>query len=108
MAHARAIALVTLNLASAGLAAILSGLRTAAARVITVATAAISLLVVQTPVLALRFHVTPLHANDLGAAVFASVIAVGLAALLAAYAGVHRMLADGLERARARNAADAP
>ena len=86
VAHARAIALVTLSLASAGLAAILSGLRTAAARVITIATAAVSLLVVQTPVLAFRFHVTPLHANDLGAAVFAGVMAAGLAALLAEYA----------------------
>ncbi len=64
VAHARAMALVILSLASALLVAMLSGLRTRAARVLSVATVALAAVVVQVPPLAARLHVAPLHADD--------------------------------------------
>jgi Ca2+-transporting ATPase len=83
VAHARAVALVTLALASAGLVATLSGFRTRAARVIAGATVVFSLLLVQTPALAVRLHVTPLHANDLATAALAAVVVAALTELQA-------------------------
>ncbi len=86
VAHARAAALVTLALASSTLAAVLSGLRSAAAIVVTAATAVGTLVLVQTPACAARLHVTPLHAADLGAAAFSGVVVAALAVLLGRYA----------------------
>jgi Ca2+-transporting ATPase len=85
VAHARAIALVTLCAASASLTAVLSGLRTGAARLIAAATLVGSLVLVQTPELAARVHVLPLHANDLAAAAFSGVVVAALAVLLGRY-----------------------
>jgi len=62
--HARAMALVVLTLASAGLTVQLSRLRTPAARIMVVATVALSLLLVQVPVLSAFLHLKPLHVDD--------------------------------------------
>jgi Ca2+-transporting ATPase len=62
--HARAIALVTLVIASATLTATLSRLRTLAARTIVTASLASAVIVVQTPLLAELLHVEPLHLDD--------------------------------------------
>jgi Ca2+-transporting ATPase len=62
--HARAMALVLLSTASAGITAYLSRLRTYAARVMVVGTMALSVLLVQTPTLAVLLHLKPLHTDD--------------------------------------------
>jgi P-type Ca2+ transporter type 2C len=62
--HARAMALVTLVIASATLTATLSRLRTMAARTIVAASVASAVILVQTPLLAELLHVEPLHLND--------------------------------------------
>jgi Ca2+-transporting ATPase len=62
--HARAMALAVLTLTSAATTAVLSGLRTSAARWIATATAASSVLIVQTGPLASRLHLEPLHVDD--------------------------------------------
>jgi Ca2+-transporting ATPase len=80
--HARAMAVVTLSFASAGLVAAATGLRTGVARVIAGMTVALTLLVVQLPALAVHLHVTPLHADDLGRALGMVLLAAALAALL--------------------------
>jgi Ca2+-transporting ATPase len=72
--HARAMALVTLVLASAALTAGLSGLRTRGARIVTAATAASALLLVQAPVLARALHLEPLHAGDWAIAALSGVL----------------------------------
>ncbi len=72
--HARAFALLTLCFASATLAALGSGLRTAAARIVSITTVAGTLAMVQIPALARLLHVVPLHLDDLAAAAFASVV----------------------------------
>jgi len=59
--HARAMALVALTVASAGIAAVLSRLRGAAARIIVAATVAASVIFVQVPVLSAALHLRPLH-----------------------------------------------
>ncbi len=67
--HARAMALVALTIASATVTAGLSGLRTRGAWVMVTITLALSALLVQTPWLAGRLHLSPLHWDDwLGAA----------------------------------------
>lgn len=81
VAHARAFALVTLCFASAALAALRSGLRTRAARVVTSGTVVFTLGLVQTPALAPYLHVVPLHADDLAAAAFTTVVVAALAFL---------------------------
>jgi Ca2+-transporting ATPase len=81
--HARAFALVTLSFASAALAALGSGLRTRASRVVTLATVGLTLTMVQTPALARHLHVLPLHANDLGAAAFATCVVAALSLVTA-------------------------
>lgn len=86
VAHARAFALVTLCFASAVLAALGSGLRTRAARVVTAGTVVLTLTLVQTPGLAPLLHVVPLHADDLGAAAFAALVVAALAFLTASSA----------------------
>ena len=84
--HARGVALVTLSFASAALTVVLSGLATAAARAIAAGVVTLALVLVQTPFLAVRMHVTPLHADDIGGAALAGVVVAALAALFAARA----------------------
>lgn len=64
VAHARAMALVALTMASAGITAALSRLRGNAAKGVVAATLALSLLLVQVPALAQYLHLRPLHADD--------------------------------------------
>ena len=79
--HARAMALVVLTLASAGVTAILSRLTTLTARVITAATVMASILLVQQPRLAAWLHLEPLHADDWLIAAAGGLLAAGLTAL---------------------------
>ena len=62
--HARAMALVALTAASAGITLNLSRLRTPAAWVMVGGTLALSALFVQTPLLAAFLHLRPLHLDD--------------------------------------------
>lgn len=62
--HARAMAMVVLSCASAAITAVLSGLRTGAAWFMSLATLALTGLLVQTPVLASYLHLQPLHRDD--------------------------------------------
>lgn len=64
--HARAMAIATLVIASAAIAARLTGLRTAAARVIVLANLLSLALLVQWPVAAQLLHLRPLHLGDWG------------------------------------------
>lgn len=64
VAHARAMALVALTVASAGITAALSGLHGLAARVVVAATIGLSLILVQVPALAHYLHLRPLHVDD--------------------------------------------
>ena len=84
--HARAMALVLLTAASAGITAYLSRLRSYAARVMVVGTMALSVLLVQTPALATLLHLKPLHRDDWLLAVGAGL----LAALLSAASSIPR------------------
>ena len=84
--HARAMALVALTTASAGITANLSRLRTWTARVMVFGTMALSLLLVQIRVVAALLHLTPLHLDDW-------MLAIGgglLASLLSAATSVRR------------------
>ena len=84
--HARAMAMVALTTASAGITATLSRLRGHVARIVVASTMALSILLVQTPALAALLHLKPLHADDW-------MLAVGgglLASLLSAAASVRR------------------
>lgn len=80
--HARAMALVALTVASAMLTASLTDLRTWAARLMVLGTVGTTWLFVQTPMLAARLHLTPLHLDDWVAAVAGSLLAAGLAVLI--------------------------
>ena len=62
--HARAMAVAGLTFASAALTAALTRLRTRVARWVSGSTLALSLLLVQTPVLARVLHMQPLHWDD--------------------------------------------
>lgn len=62
--HARAMALVTLTAASAGIAVMLSGLRSRAAWLIAAVSAGLAVLLVQTAALAGLLHLAPLHFDD--------------------------------------------
>jgi len=73
--HGRAMAMATLALTSAALAAALSGLRTRTARFIAAATIASAIVTVQTPLLAGMLHLEPLHLVDWGVAIAGSVLA---------------------------------
>jgi Ca2+-transporting ATPase len=64
VAHGRAMALVVLSVASAGVAAALSGLRTGASRAIAAGTLALAVLLVQSAPLAARLHLRPLHLDE--------------------------------------------
>jgi Ca2+-transporting ATPase len=85
--HARAMALVALAAASAGISACLTGLRGAAARLAVAATLGLAVLLVQTPSTARALHLKPLHLDDW-------VLAIG-GGLLAAL-----LLAMGMRRRR--------
>jgi Ca2+-transporting ATPase len=80
--HARAMALVALTCASAGLTAALSRLRTRASRIVSASTVALTVLLVQTPPLARLLHLRPLHLDDwvVGAAIGAATVALPLLA----------------------------
>ncbi len=78
--HARAMAMVALTTASAGITASLSQLRSHAARIVVAATMALSILLVQTPALATLLHLAPLHADDWMLAVGGGLLASLLAA----------------------------
>ncbi|MFI5315629.1 MAG: cation-translocating P-type ATPase [Myxococcota bacterium] len=73
--HGRAMALVALNVASAGVTASLSGLRTRAAAVVCAATLALAVVLVQVAPLAARLHVSPLHLDDWALAVAGGALA---------------------------------
>lgn len=64
VAHARAMALVVLTVASAGITASLSRLRTRSAWLVVVASVGVTVLLVQIPSLAALLHVRPLHLDD--------------------------------------------
>ena len=76
--HGRAMALMGLTWASVAMTIVLSGLRTWTARLVSAATAGLSLTLVQTPALARWLHLAPLHLDDLVTAVVGSVAAVSL------------------------------
>ncbi len=72
--HGRAMALAVLTLASAALTAALSRLRTWTSRIVAAGTVALSVALVQTPVLARLLHLEPLHLGDWILAVGAAVL----------------------------------
>ncbi|HET9490672.1 MAG TPA: cation-transporting P-type ATPase [Methylomirabilota bacterium] len=74
--HGRAAALATLALTSGFLTAALSRLRTPAAWLVSVASVASAVLLIQTPPLARILHLVPLHAEDWTLAVVAGLLAV--------------------------------
>jgi Ca2+-transporting ATPase len=80
--HARAMALVTLVIASATLAATLSRLRTLAARIIVAASLASAVILVQTPLLADLLHVSSLHLDDWAIATAGALVPCIIASLL--------------------------
>jgi Ca2+-transporting ATPase len=73
--HGRAMALAILTSSSAAVTALLSGLRTWAARGIVAGTMALSLILIQTPVPARLLHLEPLHPADWALALVAAVFA---------------------------------
>jgi Ca2+-transporting ATPase len=79
--HARAMALVVLTVASAGITANLSRLRTRAAWIMVCGTLALSVLFVQTPLLAAFLHLRPLHIDDWLLAIAGGCIASLLSAI---------------------------
>lgn len=79
--HARAMALVTLTAASAGITVMLSGLRSRAAWLITAITIGLALLLVQTPALAGILHLAPLHFDDWLLAIAGAMTAAALTLL---------------------------
>jgi Ca2+-transporting ATPase len=84
--HARAMAMVALTTASAGITASLTRLRGRPARIVVFAVMALSVLLVQTPGLAVLLHLEPLHADD-----WMLAIGGGLAASLFASAASRRV-----------------
>ncbi len=62
--HARAMALAALTIASAGITAMLSRLRSRMAWCIVMITIGLSLLLIQTPALSKFLHLAPLHSDD--------------------------------------------
>ncbi len=89
--HGRAMALMTLTLGSAAVTAVLSRLATVAAWLISGGTVALSVTLIQTPVLAQALRVLPLHPDDWGAAVAGALIAsLPLLLRLRTFPGVSR------------------
>jgi Ca2+-transporting ATPase len=76
--HARAMALSLLTFTSAAVTAVLSRLRTWTARLIAAGTGALTIVLVQTPVLAARLHMRPLHLDDWAIVVLGSLAVTGL------------------------------
>lgn len=74
--HARAMAMVALTCASAAATAVLSRLRTKSAWLMVVATVGSSLILVQTPWLAARLSLQPLHGDDWLIAMFGGLLSV--------------------------------
>jgi Ca2+-transporting ATPase len=72
--HARAMAIAGLTFASAALTAALSHLRTLVARAVVGSTVALTVLLVQTPVLARLLHLQPLHWDDWARVLAASLL----------------------------------
>ncbi|ABI60486.1 cation-translocating P-type ATPase [Nitrosomonas eutropha] len=87
--HARAMALVALTVASATVTAALSGLRTAVAWTVVLVTLALSIILVQIPLLSSWLHITPLHGDDWAIAVGGGL----LVSLLPALRWLPRLLA---------------
>jgi Ca2+-transporting ATPase len=83
-AHGRALALAVLTLASAGLTAGLSGLRTRMARMVAAGTVLLTVALVHLPVAAARLHLRPLHIEDWALAAVGAVAVGALAARLTA------------------------
>ena len=79
--HARAMALVALTVASAGITVALSGLRGRMARVLVAATLLSSVALVQVPWLASLLHLAPLHADDWLIAIGGGLAAAAIPAL---------------------------
>jgi Ca2+-transporting ATPase len=100
--HARAMAMVALTTASAGITASLTGLRGPPARIVVFAGMALTVLLVQTPGLAAVLHLKPLHADD-----WMLAIGGGLAASLFASAASRRarLPRDRMDPGRARQQA---
>jgi Ca2+-transporting ATPase len=94
--HGRAAALVTLALASGFLTAALSRLRTAAAWLVSAATVASAIVLVQTPPLAGVLHLEPLHFGD-----WTLAVAGALLALLPLSLAVKLRSRGGSEKSRA-------
>jgi Ca2+-transporting ATPase len=74
--HGRAMALATLALVSAGLTAVLSRLRTRAARLVAAVTVAASAALIQAPAAARLLHLAPLHLVDWALALAGSALAL--------------------------------
>jgi len=73
--HARAMTLAVLSFASAAVSALLSGLRTRAAQIVSGTAIAITAAGLETPSLASLLHVTPLHTFDWTVAVIGALVA---------------------------------
>ena len=82
--HARAMAMVVLTTASAGITTSLATLKNRAAQITVVGTIALSFLLVQTPALARLLHMKPLHADDWVLAIGGGLLASLLAAMASA------------------------
>ncbi len=95
--HARSIAMVALVIASATVAAALSGLRSRSAAIAVGATILSALLIVQTPQLAALVHMSPLHLADWLVATVGGVLAGSLAMQIP---GAHRPRRDSQATSR--------
>lgn len=119
--HARAMAMVALTCASAAATAVLSRLRTKSAWLMVVATVGSSLILVQTPWLAARLSLQPLHRDDWLIAMLGGLLSVvgpmvlhyaarrlvrAVGAFLAGY--LRRAAEDGRNEAAASQASEAP
>ena len=80
--HGRAMALAVLTLSSAAVTAVLSGMRTLAARIVVLCTAVLSILLIQIAPAAALLRLTPLHGDDWALAGAAAAVA---AAVLASF-----------------------
>jgi Ca2+-transporting ATPase len=85
--HARAMAVAVLTFTSAGLTAATSRLRTRISRLIVAGTVALTVILIQTPVLAKLLHVEPLHWANWLTAIGAAAIVGTIARLWALSAG---------------------
>jgi Ca2+-transporting ATPase len=88
--HARAMALIVLTTASAGITASLSRLRSRAARTMVAGTLLLSVLLVQTPSVARLLHLEPLHLDDWMLAIGGGLLASLLSAAMTARFGSTR------------------